>query len=57
MPEDEQPPHEIWHDDEALQEHFETVEAKRKERNTPASERVETVPMDDNELTRQYHAK
>lgn len=57
MPEDEQPPPEIWHDDEAIKEWFEVIEAKRKERHTPASERVETVPMDDNELTRQYRVK
>lgn len=55
LPDDEQPPHTIWHDEEAIAEWFEEVDRKRKERSGgPGSERVESVPMDDNELTRMW---
>ncbi len=47
LPEDEQPPATIWHREEALGEWFEQVDERRKP--TSGGDRVETVPMDDNE--------
>jgi frataxin-like iron-binding protein CyaY len=51
MTEDEQPPEAIWLDSEALDAHFTQIRAKWKH-TAGTGEELETVPLDQNELTR-----
>ena len=56
LPEDEQPPQEMWGLDDRLKEWWEAVEAKRKDRNSGSSsgtEPMETVPTTQNEYAAQ----
>jgi hypothetical protein len=51
MPEDDQPSEDIWLDDKALSEHFESVRAKYRSKYGKDSEDVPDAPMEQNELT------
>lgn len=55
MPEDDQPPEEIWLDNEALTSHFQAVKEKWKaEYGSGSGDTVESAPMTDNELAKEW---
>lgn len=52
VPEDEQPPEEMWGNDEALIAWFEEI---KRQRANPDSRGMEPIPdMQENELTKQF---
>lgn len=53
LPEDEQPPESIWLNPELLNDHFESLAAKRKAQAS-GTETVEDAPMLQNEITKSW---
>ncbi len=54
LPEDSRPPEEIWLDDEALGEHFDSVRARLKESSSGGWEAVPGATEEQNEITRAF---
>lgn len=58
MQEEDQPPEEIWLDQEAIEAHWETVKARWRAKAGGEEPLEERSPMMDNELAREWrHAR